>query len=215
VPLQSRFWLALSLAELGRVDEAVAIAEEAHAAAEAVNHPYSLAFAKSTLGRLHLARGAADAAVPILEQALALIESRDIVLNLATTRSQLGYAYVLTGRSAEGMSMLVDAVSKADGLRRSNRALPVGRLAEALLLTGRVVEALQRGREALALARAQGERGHEAWALALVAEIHASQAVPEVGEAGRHYRAALALAQTLGMRPLEARCIDGLDRLTA
>jgi DNA-binding SARP family transcriptional activator/tetratricopeptide (TPR) repeat protein len=156
VPLQSRFWLALSLAELGRVDEAVAIAEEAHAAAEAVNHPYSLAFAKSTLGRLHLARGAADAAVPILEQALALIESRDIVLNLATTRSQLGYAYVLTGRSAEGMSMLVDAVSKADGLRRSNRALPVGRLAEALLLTGRVVEALQRGREALALARGHG-----------------------------------------------------------
>ena len=36
VPLQSRFWLAMSLVELGHFDEAVAIAEEAHAAAEAM-----------------------------------------------------------------------------------------------------------------------------------------------------------------------------------
>jgi DNA-binding SARP family transcriptional activator len=215
VPLQSRFWQALSLAELGRVDEAIAIAEEAHAAAEAVNHPYSLAFAKSTLGRLHLARGAVTTAIPILEQALGLVESRGIVLDLATTRSQLGYAYALTGRCAAGITMLVGAVAQAAELRLSGRALAVGRLAQALLATGRVVEALERGREALALARAQGERGHEAWALALVAEIHAHRGSPGRAEAEQHYRAALALAQTLCMQPLRQRCEAGLRRLIA
>jgi tetratricopeptide (TPR) repeat protein len=152
-----------------------------------VKHPYSLAFAKSTLGRLHLSRGAVETAIPILEQALGLIESRGIVLDLATTRSQLGYAYALTGRCVAGITMLVDAVAQAAELRLSGRALAVGRLAQALLATGRVVEALERGREALALARAQGERGHEAWALALVAEIHAHRGSPGRAEAEQHY----------------------------
>ena len=215
VPLQSRFWLSLSLAELGRFDEAVAIAEEAHTAAEAVNHPYSLAFAKATLGRLHLARGAVEAAVPILEQALGLIESRSIVLNLATTRAQLGHAYMLTGRRTEGMAMLVDAVTRAGELRRSGRALPVGRLAEALLMTGQVADALELGREALALARSQGERGHEAWTMVLVAEMLARQEPPARAEAEQHYRGALAMARTLGMRPLQRRCEEGLRGLMA
>jgi DNA-binding SARP family transcriptional activator/tetratricopeptide (TPR) repeat protein len=215
VPLQSRLWLALSLSELGRCDEAVAIAEEAHAAAEAVNHPYSLAFAKSTLGRLHLSRGAPETAIPVLEQALRLIQSRGIALNLAGTRSHLGYAYVLTGRIAEGLPMLADAVAQAAELRRSGRALLVGRLAEALLWTQHRAEALERGREALGLARVQHERGLEAWALAVMGDVYVGQAPPALTEAGQHYRDALALARTLGMRPLQRRCEEALQRLPA
>jgi len=215
VPLQSRLWLALSLSELGRFDEAVAIAEEAHAAAEAVSHPYSLAFAKSTLGRLHLSRGAPETAIPVLEQALRLIESRGIALNLAGTRSHLGYAYVLTARIAEGLPMLADAVAQAGELRRSGRALLVGRLAEALLWTQHPAEALVHGREALGLARAQHERGLEAWALAVMGDVSVGQASPALTEAGQHYRDALALARTLGMRPLQRRCEEALRRLPA
>ena len=91
----------------------------------------------------------------------------------------------------------------------------MGRLAEALLVTGRPAEALERGREALAHARGQRERGHEAWALALVAEIHARQPAPEVARGGAALSGALALARSLGMQPLERRCTDGLSRLTA
>ena len=214
VPLQSRLWLALSLVELGDVDEAIENAEEAHRAAAAVRHPYSLAFAKSTLGRLHLATGAAKVAVPILEQALALIEGREIVLIRPGTRSLLGYAYALTGRGDEGLPLLTEAVAQAAALCRSGQAPLVARLAEALLLAGRVGEALARGRGAVRLARAQRERGHEAWALALLGRIHAAPAAANIEEAARHYRGALTLAESMHMRPLVARCrADLFDRL--
>jgi tetratricopeptide (TPR) repeat protein len=140
-----------------------------------VNHPYGSAFGAYTVGRLHLARGAVDLAIPILEQALERVERRSIVLNRPLTLSWLGYAYVLAGRVETGLPLLSAAVAQAAEIRRYEWGPLVGRLAEALLVAGRIDEALERGREALALAQAQEERGHEAWVLALLGRIHADQ----------------------------------------
>ncbi len=56
---------------------------------------------------------------------------------------------------------------------------------------------------------------HQAWALWLLGESTARQASPEVEPAAGHYRQALALAEELGMRPLQAHCHRGLGTLYA
>ncbi len=53
----------------------------------------------------------------------------------------------------------------------------------------------------------------EAWALHLSAEIAARRGSPAIGEAAVAYRNALAIAEALGMRALEARCHLGLGVL--
>ena len=57
------------------------------------------------------------------------------------------------------------------------------------------------------------ERGHEAYALRLLSEFHTHRDPPEVEAAETHYRQALALAEELGMRPLQAHCHLGLGTL--
>ena len=76
-------------------------------------------------------------------------------------------------------------------------------------------EAVQLAGRALDLSREHKERGHEAWTLRLLGEIAARQDPPEVEPAALHYRQALALAEELGMRPLQAHCHLGLGTLYA
>jgi hypothetical protein len=65
----------------------------------------------------------------------------------------------------------------------------------------------------LTFSRAHQERGHEAYALRLLGEFHARREPPEVEPAATHYRQALALAEELGMRPLQAHCHLSLGTL--
>ena len=55
--------------------------------------------------------------------------------------------------------------------------------------------------------------GATTYALRLLGEIHARHDPPEVEPAATHYRQALALAEELGMRPLQAHCHLGLGTL--
>ena len=56
-------------------------------------------------------------------------------------------------------------------------------------------------------------RGFEAEALRLLGDIALHRHPPEVAQAEAHYQQALALAEELGMRPLQAHCHHGLGRL--
>jgi len=67
----------------------------------------------------------------------------------------------------------------------------------------------------LALACERRERGIEAYALRLLGEIATQREPPEAAVAETHYRQARALADALGMRPLQAHCHRGLGRLYA
>src|SRR5262249_3068892 len=96
-----------------------------------------------------------------------------------------------------------------------DQALYVAWLSEAYLLAGRREEASAGAARALARARAQHERGHEAWALRLLGEIAAQRQPPEVESAAEYYQQALTLAEALGMRPLVAHCHLGLGTLYA
>jgi tetratricopeptide (TPR) repeat protein len=83
------------------------------------------------------------------------------------------------------------------------------------MLAGRLDEAHALAERALALACQHQEQGHQAYALCLLGDIAARREPPENVPAEAHYRQALALANELGMRPLQAHCHLGLGTLYA
>jgi hypothetical protein len=84
-------------------------------------------------------------------------------------------------------------------------------LGRACLLLGRLDEAWQRGHRVVDAAASQ--RGPLAFARHLLGDVatHPDRFDAESGEG--HYRAALALAEPRGMRPLVAHCHLGLGKL--
>jgi tetratricopeptide (TPR) repeat protein len=109
--------------------------------------------------------------------------------------------------------------------RRSAKVSPWGglqghvhqlvRLSEVCRLAGCDEEARQHARQALDRARLHKERGNEALALHQFGVVQAHTAPPDAEQAKAHYRQALALAEELGMRPLQAHCHRSLGSLYA
>jgi tetratricopeptide (TPR) repeat protein len=114
------------------------------------------------------------------------------------------------------MLLLEQVIERATSMRSMIfHALALAWQSEASLLAGRMDEALTLAERALKVCREHKERGHEAWALRLLGDI-AAQRHPAVAElAADYYRQAMALAEELGMRPLQAHCHHGLGTLYA
>ena len=126
----------------------------------------------------------------------------------------LGAAYTLCGRVADAVLLLTQVLEQTTaGETVAYRARCSLSLGEAQLLAGRLEEAHALAERALALARAHQERGNQAYALRLLGDIAARREPPEVEQAATHYRQALALAEELGMRPLQAHCHLSLGTL--
>jgi hypothetical protein len=85
----------------------------------------------------------------------------------------------------------------------ANQAMRLVWYGEAQLRAGRPDVARRLAGQALETARRHGERGHEAYALRLLGDLTAGDRSGS-DEARGHYRAALALAERLGMQPLAA-----------
>ena len=152
----------------------------------------------------------------MLERALDLAQGAHIRLLVPWVAAPLGAAYALAGRTADALPLLEQAVEQAVAMRfMLDHALRVVWLGEAYLLAGRLDEAYTQAQRALEFSRAHQERGHEAYALRLLGEIAAQRTPPEDEQAEAHYRQALALAEELGMRPLQAHCHRGLGTLYA
>jgi tetratricopeptide (TPR) repeat protein len=95
------------------------------------------------------------------------------------------------------------------------QALVLTELSEALLLVGRVDEASTLAGRLLEFSRTQIGRGYQAHAHRLLGEVAMQREPLDVDQAAGHYRQALALAEDLGMRPLQAHCHLGLGTLYA
>jgi tetratricopeptide (TPR) repeat protein len=120
----------------------------------------------------------------------------------------------MTGRLAERIALLRDGLEQTARGRRTNEARWMALLCEAQIRGGQVAEARDLAERALDLSRERVERGTEARILYLFGEILAqSGSQDERAAAERHYIAARALAQELGMRPLVAHCHLGLGKL--
>ena len=128
----------------------------------------------------------------------------------------LGYASALQGRLAEGRALVEEAIS--EGLRTGalqHHALWLAWLSEVCRLAGRADEATHYARQALDLARQQQARGDEAHALYQLGTVQAHAVPPDAVQAEAYYQEALALADELGMHPLQAHCHRGLGTLYA
>ena len=214
--VSARVWLAACHAELGTFAEGTTLGEEGLRIAEAVAHPASLMWAYYGIGLLSLRQGDLSRALSRLERAMGLCHEADLPFFFPGTAAALGTAYVLDGRVTDAGRLLTQAMEQstatASAYYETFYSLSLG---EAQMLAGRREEAHARAERTLALARAHQERGNQAYALRLLGDIAARHEPPEREPAAGHYRQALALADALGMRPLQAHCHRGLGMLYA
>ena len=207
----SRVWLTLCLAEQGRFEQAVVHADEAIAIAEAENHAFSLVVAYAGSGMLRAQQGDYANAIAPLERGLVISRMSDIPLLFPLVAAPLGRAYTGAGRHDEALRILQGAVQQAEAMGfAADHALRLTWLAEAYLLAADGDAAKRLALRALELARRHGERGHEAYALRLLGDLQTKDSAPDIEKAAEHYRAALTLAELLGMQPLA----DALARET-
>jgi tetratricopeptide (TPR) repeat protein len=216
ISVVARLYLSWSLAEVGTFAEGSTRAEEALRIAEAAEVTFARIAAYFAIGLVALRQGELERAIAAFERGLGLCQSANIPFWFPRVGSALGFAYTLTGRVAEGLPLLEQAVTQGVAIGQMVfQPLWTACLAEAYLVSGRREDAIVHGERALALARQHKERGHEAYALRLLGEIHARHAPPAVETAENYYRQALAVAEDLGMRPLQAHCHLGLGTLHA
>jgi tetratricopeptide (TPR) repeat protein len=212
--VMGRVFRGWALAELGEFEDGMDCGHKAVQLAEALNHPYSLAWACCGLGHVYGIKGDFRHAVPLLERGVALCREWNLHFIAPSVTAMLGYVFARSGRLPEGLELLQQALASGEstGLTMFSRSA-IGQLGEAHLLAGQPEEALALAGRALALAREHGQRGQEAWALRLLGEIACGREAPDAESAEGRYREAMALADELGMRPLLAHCQLGLGRL--
>ena len=203
---------ALALAQLGRFPEAIAAGRRCWEVARIQDTPFVDAMGHWGLAAPYVARGDAEGAVGWLEQARAACRATELRAILPWIGVELGLAYLVCARVDEALVALEEAVREGDAANiLGEQSFRVAALGEAYLRAGRLKEAAMCSVRALELARRHAERGFEAHALRVAAEIAARQG--RHAEASARYTEALARASELGMAPLVARCHLGLALL--
>jgi len=159
------------------------------------------------IGLLSLRQGDLPRALPCLERAVGICHAADLPAYFPEIAAALGAAYTLDRRVADAVPLLMQAMAQimTAEIGRAWRFCHLS-LGEAQLLTGRLDEARTLAERVLVLAHTHQARGHQAYAMRLLGEIAARCEPPEAEPAETHYRQALALAEALGMRPLQAHC---------
>ena len=207
-------WLAFVLADEGDFEQAERWLDRARARAETGRHPYSRAIAWTFAGLIAAARGQIERAVEPLARSLELCRESQLAVWEPVPSCALGLCLVLLDRKEDGVTLLERGVQLSEALGiNAYLARWTTDLGEGLLASGAADRARSAGERALELARAHGEPGHEAAARRLMGDIAAHAEPIDLDAAGVHYRAALALAEELGMRPLCARIHLGLGEL--
>jgi class 3 adenylate cyclase/tetratricopeptide (TPR) repeat protein len=210
-----RWWLVISLAELGRFAPAAEYAAEAIRLAEPTQQASSVTMAYQAAGLLRLLQGDWAQARSLLEHACAVARAGNFMLGLPLTvaasawvLAQLGEASEATGRLREGEELLERYAAEG---HISNLAWACYQLGRAGLLLGRLDEAQRLGDRALV--SSPRHPGFAAHARHLLGDIATYPDRCDAGSGEAQYRQALALAEPRGMRPLVAHCHLGLGTL--
>jgi tetratricopeptide (TPR) repeat protein len=211
----SRCWLIQALADVGAFAEGIALAEDTRQLAEADGHPYTLVLAYGRVGYLYLGKGEVHQAISSFERGLELGYGWGIQQYRPWLDWGLGYALALSGRIPEAFALLERTVGQARSVSLTNRNFlnTVCWACEVYMLAGHTADAHDLAMQTLALARKHKERGNEAWPPRLLGHIAMHRKPPEAEPAATYYQQALALANELGMRPLQAHCHLGLGTL--
>jgi class 3 adenylate cyclase/tetratricopeptide (TPR) repeat protein len=213
--LRSRAWLARTLSALGAFAEGRLHGEEALRLATLEGRGVTPIMVHGCLGELYLAQGDLAHAIQVFDQGLTLCRASGNRDWLRSIVADLGYTYALQGRLAEGRALLEEAIREGLSTGARHAAYRIAWLSEICRRAGHSEEAWQHACQALDLARQQKMRWEEALALRQLGAVYAHTTPPDVAQAEAHYRQALALAEEMGMRPLQAHYHLGLGTLYA
>jgi tetratricopeptide (TPR) repeat protein len=211
VSLTTRMWICHCLSELGEFDEAAAHGEEILQIAQQDGGAYGIS--QAMLGVAYFARVRDDHPTAIMwsERAIELGRVQGIQIAVILETAYLGQTLVRAGRLSEARPLLERGLlllERTGNLFFYTRHL--GWLARLYDAEGDVARALELARQSVEQAAAQGHRGvlaENRWHLATIL-AHAG-----ASDAEGMYREALALAEELGKRPLQAQCHLGLGKL--
>jgi tetratricopeptide (TPR) repeat protein len=216
VRMQSQAWLAVTLGTLGSFAEGRRSGEEALRLATLEGRESTPIVAHACLGLLYLDQGDLEHAIWVCSQGLALCRASGHRVWSIAMAAGLGYAYVLQGRLAEGCALVEEAIREESSMGTLGHHAPkLAWLSEVCRLAGRGEEAWQHAHRALDLAWQHKQRANEALALHQLGAVHAHADPPDAEQAETYYQQTLALAEELGMRPLQAHCHRGLGTLYA
>jgi transcriptional regulator with AAA-type ATPase domain/tetratricopeptide (TPR) repeat protein len=205
----ARSLLAVCLAETGRFAEAARVAEESIQLAEERKHPDTSFWAYRGAGVASLMRGDGPRASELFEQALAVCRAHDLPVYFSAVTSDLGHAYAVCDRTSEALPLLERAVEGASAGNQLYSLLML-QLGEGYLSAGRRREARECAESARTIAADRQERGREAHALRLLADVSRADGTPGMETAERLYGESAVLAERYGLRPLLAQCLLGL-----
>jgi tetratricopeptide (TPR) repeat protein len=216
VQIMSEAWLARTWSALGAFVKGQHHGEETLRLTTLEGRGVTSILVHGFLSELYPAKGDLEHAIRVFDQGLDLCRASDIRNLLSVIVAVLGYASALQGRLAEGRALLEAGVS--EGIRTGGllgHAYRVAWLSEVCRLAGHAEEAWQHAHQALDLALQQKARGDEAHALHQLATVQAHADPLDTEQAEVSYRQGIALAEALGMRPLQAHCHRGLGTLYA
>jgi tetratricopeptide (TPR) repeat protein len=204
--------LSNCLAELGDFLPAMVAGQEAIVFTESVQQPGTIVMSLLSLARPLLIRGEFLAAIPYLERAIGISKS-EYARIYPVCAALLGKAYSLGARHAEAHVLLDEALAQVHSASPISEVSVMLSVTEGYMLAGRRHRALTIAPQALGLARDRSERGSEARALWLLAELASRPETFNVQLAKENYGKALSLGQHLDMRPTVAHCHFGLGKL--
>jgi class 3 adenylate cyclase/tetratricopeptide (TPR) repeat protein len=207
----SRSILSLALSDLGRFAEASQQAEESARIAEEAGLRYSMAFAWHALGVAHVGRGDFPRGRIVLERCVDLCRTYGLPVIMPAAMASLAVTLGHEGRPAEAIA-LSDEVARMGVSRRFHTERILVSLGTTSVLADRA-DAEARAREALEASQRHGARASEAHGHHLLGVIAMHGDPVDAAIVDTRYRAALALAEQLGMRPLIAHCHLGLGTL--
>jgi tetratricopeptide (TPR) repeat protein len=213
-PAGSPGYHSMFLGELGEFARGAAAGADVLRIVEAADRPWALAIVCWQVGHLYCTKGDFDHALGLLERAISVAQEWGFARTVGLTSCVQGYALALSGRVVEGVQRLEQGMRQTDGVGLTwLLGQRLNQLGEAYLLAGRLDDAQATAERSLELCRQRAERGFEAWALRLLAEIVSRRARSDVKPAEELYASAIALANELEMRPLAAHCHHGLGKL--
>ena len=203
-----RTFMADSLIELGDLDRAETVAEDASRRAEILDHAYSRANINHVLGRLRTAQGRHAEALFLLRESWQTCLDLEMVQMYPVFAARIGEAYLATGDMETALEIL-SAPERLDVPLAEHsfgwRYLFVAQ-GRALLAAGRLAEAQAAGERALALAEERGEPPQQAYAAHLLGETARAENPQDRATAEAYFKRALEVAEKCGMQILAATC---------
>jgi class 3 adenylate cyclase/tetratricopeptide (TPR) repeat protein len=210
-----RSWLIQSLAQIGRFADAITYDAEVLHIAEPTRHPFTIGQAHRATVTLYVLMGDWARARSLSEQWIAGVRAGNVVIQLPWAISSSAWILARVGETGDALDRLREGEQLVE--RQTERKLVATAgwdyhsLGRSSLLLGRLDDAQRLGNQAVEYSSHQF--GNAAHGLHLLGDIatHPDRFDAERGE--YHYRKALSIAESHGMRPLVAHCYLGIGKV--